>query len=57
MYRELIGKLIAGNNWAKLQEPCPENEIAMAEEYIDFTFPEELKALLNVYQIQLVLTE
>lgn len=47
MYRELIGKLIAGNNWAKLQEPCPENEIAMAEEYIGFTFPEELKALLR----------
>lgn len=47
MYRELIEKLMTGNNWAKLQEPCPENEIAMAEKYIGFTFPEELKALLR----------
>ena len=47
MYRELIENLIAGHNWAKLQEPCPENEITEAEGYVGFTFPEELKALLR----------
>lgn len=47
MYRELIGKLIEGHNWARLQEPCPEKEIKKAEKYVGFTFPEELKALLR----------
>ena len=47
MYRELIGKLIEGHDWAKLQEPCPEKEIREAEEYVGFAFPEELKALLR----------
>lgn len=47
MYRELIGKLIAGHDWAKLQNPCPENEITEAEECVGVTFPEELKALLR----------
>lgn len=47
MYRELIEKLTAGNQWAKVQEPCPEEEIQKAEEYVGFTFPEELKALLR----------
>ena len=47
MYRELIGKLIDGHNWAMLQEPCPEKEIKKAEKYVGFTFPEELKALLR----------
>mgnify|MGYP003301926254 FL=1 len=46
MYRDLIGKLIEGHSWAKLQEPCSENEIIKAEEYVGFTFPEELKTLL-----------
>ena len=31
MYRELIGKLIEGHNWAKLQDPCTEKEIKEAE--------------------------
>ena len=47
MYRELIGKLIKDHAWAKLQEPCPEKEIAEAEAYVGFAFPEELKALLR----------
>ena len=47
MYRELLEKLTAGNQWAKVQEPCPEEEIQKAEEYVGFTFPEELKALLR----------
>lgn len=47
MYRELIGNLIKGHNWAKLQEPCPEKKITEAEQYVGFPFPEELKALLR----------
>ena len=47
MYRELIGKLIDGHNWAKLQEPCTEKEIKKAEKYVGFTFPDELKSLLK----------
>ena len=47
VYRELIEKLITNNQWANVQEPCSEEEIMRAEEYIGFTFPEELKALLR----------
>lgn len=47
MYRELIEKLTAGHQWASLQEACPEEDIKRAEEYVGFTFPEELKALLR----------
>ena len=47
MYRELIEKLTSGNQWAKVQEPCSEEEIRRAEEYVGHKFPEELKALLR----------
>lgn len=47
MYRELIEKLSKGNEWVKLQEPCPESEIKKAEKYVGFRFPDELKALLR----------
>lgn len=47
MYRDLIGKMIEGHNWAKLQEPCSEDEIKKAEDYVGFLFPEELKTLLR----------
>ncbi len=47
MYRELIEKLTEGNSFAKLQEPCSENDILKAEMYVGFSFPEELKALLR----------
>ncbi|MBR3836565.1 MAG: SMI1/KNR4 family protein [Clostridia bacterium] len=47
MYIELIGKLIQGHNWAKIQKPCPEKEIKKAEKYVGFAFPEELKDLLR----------
>ena len=47
MYRELIEKLIEGHSWAKLQEPCSEKDITKAEQYVGFSFPEELKALLR----------
>lgn len=47
MYRELLEKLTKEHSWAKLQEPCPEEEIIKAEEYVGFSFPEELKNLLR----------
>lgn len=47
MYRELIGELIKNNDWAQLQEPCPERDIDKAEKYVGYTFPDELKALLR----------
>ena len=47
MYRELIEKLTEGNRWANVQEPCPEEDIRKAEEYVGFSFPEDLKALLR----------
>ena len=37
MYRELIGKLIEGHNWARLQEPCPEKEIKKAGFSLDMS--------------------
>lgn len=46
MYRALIAELIQNHNWAKLQKPCAENEIAAAEKDVGYPFPEELKALL-----------
>lgn len=47
MYKELIQKLTANNRWAGVVEPCSEEEIQKAEEYVGFSFPEELKALLR----------
>lgn len=47
MYRELLSELIQRSNWAKLQEPCSENDIAKAEKVVGYTFPDELKALLR----------
>lgn len=47
LYRELLETLIKGNDWAKLQEPCDENELAKAEKYVGFSFPYELKELLR----------
>ena len=47
MYRELIDTLIRDHDWAKLQEPCPEQEITQAETYLGYPFPDELKSLLR----------
>lgn len=47
MYRELLENFIQDHRWAKLREPCSENEIAKAEEYVGFPFPEDLKALFR----------
>lgn len=46
MYRELICNAIQNHDWAKLQLPCPAEEIEMAEKYIGYPFPQELKNLL-----------
>jgi len=46
MYRELIAECSRGNNWAKLQPPCPMAEIESAEAYIGYAFPAALKELL-----------
>ena len=47
MYRELIETLIGNQPYAQLQEPCSEAEIAAAEQYVGFAFPDELKNLLR----------
>lgn len=47
MYRERIAAFIQNIHSAKLQEPCPEEEIAKAERFVGYPFPEELKALLR----------
>ena len=46
MYRELLREQIKKVDWAKLQDPCPENDIAEAEKIVGYTFPDDLKALL-----------
>ena len=47
MYRELISKMIKGHRWAKIQPPCPEQDIIEAEQIVGFPFPEDLKNLLR----------
>ena len=47
MYREWIERLTEGNRWAGVREACSEADIRRAEEYVGFSFPEELKALLS----------
>ncbi len=47
MYKELIQKLSQGNEWVKIQPPCPENEIKYAEMAVGHPFPKELKELLR----------
>lgn len=45
MYRELISEL--GNEWSKLQPPCPESEIERAEKVVGYAFPSQLRELLR----------
>ena len=47
MYKELLEKLINGHSWAKIQNPCSEEDISKAEKYVGFSFPNELKNLLR----------
>lgn len=47
MYRELIIDLTKENEWVDIQPPCPDSEIAKAQEVVGFPFPSELTALLQ----------
>ena len=46
MYKELILKLSQGNEWVKIQPPCPHSEIAYAEKVVGHPFPKALVDLL-----------
>lgn len=46
MYRELIENLTRENPWVQIQPPCPEDEIAKAEQFVGWPFPAELRQLL-----------
>lgn len=46
MYREILESLIGKCTYAKLQKPCDGDELAEAEKYVGYSFPDELKALL-----------
>lgn len=47
MYKELLESYIKGHRWARLQKPCPDEEILETEKYVGFAFPEDLKNLLR----------
>lgn len=47
MYRELLSEFIKNVDWAKLQDPCSEQELEKAEKVVGYPFPDELKALLR----------
>ncbi len=47
MYRELISELTQGNEFVKIQPPCSEKEVEKAEKAVGYSFPKELKALLQ----------
>lgn len=47
MYRELILELSQGNEFVKIQPPCPESEIDSAEKVVGYPFPKELRNLLR----------
>lgn len=47
MYRELILELSKGNEYVKIQPPCPEYAISEAEKTVGYPFPQELKDLLR----------
>ena len=50
MYRELLSEHIKKTDWAQLQSPCPESDIAKAEKVVGYTFPDDLKALLREWR-------
>lgn len=45
MYREIISDFIKDNQWAHIAVPASESEIRIAEEYLGYEFPHELKKL------------
>ena len=47
MYRELVSQFTEENEWMSIQPPCPENEIAAAENAAGYSFPKELRDLLT----------
>ena len=47
MYKELIEKLSQGNQWVKTQPPCSDSQIKSAEIATGYSFPKELKTLLQ----------
>lgn len=47
MYKELILELSQGNEYVKIQPPCPKSEIDAAEKAVGYPFPKELRNLLQ----------
>lgn len=47
MYKELVLELSKGNEWVKIQPPCPESVISEAEKVVGYSFPIELRNLLR----------
>lgn len=47
MYKELILEVSLGNEYVKIQPPCPESEIDRAEKAVGYPLPKELRALLR----------
>lgn len=47
MYKELILKVSKGNDFVKIQPPCPESGIDRVERAFGYPLPKELRALLR----------
>ena len=47
MYSELISSFLNEHSWARLEKPCTDSKILEAENYVGFSFPEDLKNLLR----------
>lgn len=47
MYKELILKVSKGNDFVKIQPPCPESGIDRVEKAFGYPLPKELRALLR----------
>lgn len=47
MYRELLLNVSQGNEWVRIQPPCPEPDIDFAEKVVGYPFPNELRELLR----------
>ena len=47
MYKELISEVSKGNEYVKIQPPCPESETERVEKAFGYPLPKELRALLR----------
>ena len=47
MYKELISEVSKGNEFVKIQPPCPESEIDRVEKVLGYPLPKELRGLLR----------